>query len=908
MPMLSRMKNFFRNLFAKQRADRDLNDEVRSFADLLAQEKIRAGVNPDEARRTARLELGGVEQVKEQVREVRVGAWLDSLFQDLRYAARMLRKNPGFTAVAVLTLALGIGANAAIFTLLDAVVLKTLPVANPQELLFFSDNPFAGTSSGSQTGRWFVFSSRDFAYFRDHNESFKELCAIQSRTDQLEIRVAGASGPTDSAYGSMVSGNFFSFLGLNSAAGRLFSAEDDRPGSSPVAVLNYAYWSRKFHNDPAAIGQVIEINGTAFTIIGVAPQQFSGVGYFTPNIWLPLAFQPQVTLTAPYSDDTQMYWLNVIARLKPGIRLRQAQAAVNIQLKQVLVMQTHNRGTSEQIEKSYIELAPGAGGISYIRYTYAEALQILMAIVGIVLLIVCANVANLLLSRSSARETEISIRLSIGASRSRLIRQMLTESLLLAMLGGALGILVARWGAQALVVLVTGSSSAIKISIDPRVIAFTAGVSLLAGILFGLVPALRASRVDLSTPIKGSSPAGLRFGLANGLVIFQIAASLVLLIGAGLFLRTLQKLAGQDPGFDEDHVVLARIDPQKAGYTPEQTPALYRALIERLEALPGVRFATVAYSGPLDDDTWSSNFSIEGMPEKTTLSPHVYKELVGPNYFGTQGIPIISGRDIGPQDGPGTPLVTVINESMAKKFFADVNPIGRRFSLGSPFRNAEAMTIVGVAADARYYSLREPVPPMEFCAALQVPDEDSHNAGFARLIEVRTTGDPRALSTEIRGAVAQVAGNMPATRINTLRQQVQAQLKQNLDAAKLSTAFAALALLLACIGLYGTMAYRVSRRTNEIGIRMTLGAQRANVFWLVTKECLVLVAIGLAIGVPVALAVTRVIASQLFGVRATDPLTFAGVSILLLLVALAACYIPARRAMRVDPMVALRHE
>ena len=906
MPTFSRMKNLFRNIFAKQRTDCDLDDEVRSYSDLLAQENTRAGLSAEQARRAARIESGGIEQVKENVREARTGAWLDSLLQDLRYAARMLRKNPGFTAVAVLTLALGIGANTAIFTLLDAVVLRALPVARPGELVFFSDRPW-GTSSGSQTGHWWAFSSQDFAYFRDRNESFKELSAIQSRTDQLEIRVAGASEATDSARGSLVSGNFFSFLGLHPAAGRLFSLEDDRPEASPPAVLNYPYWTSKFHNDPSAIGQVIEINGTAFTIIGVAPQQFSGVGYTTPDIWLPLAFQPQVGLTAPYSEDPQEYWLNIIARLKPGIRIRQAQAAVNIQLKQVLLAQTH-RETAEQIEKSYVELAPGAGGISYLRYTYAQALQILMAIVGVVLLIVCANVANLLLSRSSAREKEISIRLSIGASRSRLIRQLLTESMLLTLFGGAIGILVGRWGAQALVVLVTGSNFPIKPSIDPHMLIFTACVSVLAGILFGLVPALRASRVDLSTPIKGTSHARLRFGLANGLVIFQIAASLVLLIGAGLFLRTLQKLAGQDPGFDEDHVVLARIDPQKAGYAPEQTPALYRALMERLEALPGVRFATVAYSGPLDDDTWSSNFSIEGMPEKTTLSPHVYKELVGPKYFETQGIPIISGRDIGPQDGPGTPLVTVINESMAKQFFADVNPLGRRFSLGAPFKSQEAMTIVGVAANARYYSLREPVPPMEFCAALQVPDEASHNAAFARLVEVRTTGDPRALSTEIRNAVAQVAGNLAATRINTLRQQVQAQLKQNSDAAKLSTAFAALALLLACIGLYGTMAYRVSRRTNEIGIRMTLGAQRANVFWLVTRECLLLVAIGLGVGVPAALAATRVIASQLFGVRATDPLTFAGVAILLLLVALAACYIPAQRAMRVDPMVALRYE
>ncbi len=552
--------------------------------------------------------------------------------------------------------------------------------------------------------------------------------------------------------------------------------------------------------------------------------------------------------TAPYSDDPREYWLNIFARLRPGVRIGQAQAAVNIQLKQVLLAQSH-RETAEQIEKSYIELAEGSGGISYLRYTYAQALRILMVIVGIVLLIVCANVTNLLLARSAARVKEISIRLAIGAGRGRLIRQLLTESMLLTIFGGTLGVLVAYWGAQALVVLVTGSDSSIKASIDARMLIFTAGVSLLAGGLFGLVPALRASSIDLSTPIKGTVRPGLRYGLANWLVIFQIAASLVLLTGAGLFLRTLQKLAGQAPGFDEDRVVLARIDPQKAGYTPEQTPALYRALIERLEALPGVSSATVAYSGPLDDDSWSSNFSIEGMPEKTTLSPHVYKELVGPNYFGTLGIPIVSGRDIGPQDGPGTPLVTVINEAMAKKFFGDVNPLGRRFSLGAPLREQKSMTIVGVAANARYYSLREPVPAMEFCAAMQVPDKSSSNAGYARLVEVRTTSDPAVLKSEIRGAIGQVAGNLHVTRINTARDQVLEQMKPNLDAAKLSTAFATLALLLACIGLYGTMAYRVSRRTNELGIRMTLGAQRANIFWLVTRECLTLVVVGLAIGV-----------------------------------------------------------
>jgi predicted permease len=831
--------------------------------------------------------------------------FVETVLQDLRYALRTMRKSPGFAAVALVTLALGIGTNTAIFTLLDAVLLRTLAVTNPQELVLFSDNPNPGFSSGTQTDRWFRFSSQAYTYFRDHNESFKDLSAVRTKTPQLEIRVANEPQQTSYVFANLVSGNFFSFFGLNASAGRLFSADDDRPQASPTAVLNYAYWTSKFRNDPAVIGQVVEINGTAFTIVGVAPRDFSGVGYSTPDLWLPLDFQPQAMLTVPYSEDPQVYWLNLIARLKPGVTIGQAQATVTTQLKQMLVAQVH-RESNQQIEKSYIQLVPGAGGISYFRYTYTHALQVLMAIVGIVLLIACANVANLLLSRGSARQKEISIRLAIGASRNRLIRQLLTESLLLALFGGALGILVAYWCAQALVVLVTGSNTAINASIDLRVLLFTAGVSVLAGILFGLVPALGASRVDLAAPIKGSTRAGLRFGPANALVVFQVAASLVLLIGAGLFLRTLQKLASQDVGFDQDHVVIAHIDPRKAGYQPEQTPALYRALIGRIEALPGVRFATIASADQLDGNSWSSNFTIEGMPE--TREMEVQKELVGPNYFATQGIPIILGRDIGPQDGPGTPLVTVINEAMAKKFFSGMNPIGHRFSLGAPFRADEAMTIVGVAANARYYSLRDAIPAMEFCAAMQVPDEASHNAKFAGYLEVRTSGDPRALTAQIPSVVAQVAGNLPVGRMNTLREQVQHALKQNRDAAKLSTALAALAMLLACIGVYGTMAYRVSRRTNEIGIRISLGAQRVNVFWLVIKECLMLVAIGLAIGLAEALAATRIIASQLFAIRATDPLTFAGVAILLTLVALLACWIPARRAMRVDPMVALRYE
>jgi len=891
----------------RKRMIEELDADIREHIARETQDNIDRGMTPGEARYAAMRKFGNVTRVKEETREVWSVVWLEQLLQDTRFGLRMLRKSPGFTSIAVLTLTLGIGANTAIFSLINVILLRTLPVARPHELVLFSDSPAGGTSSGTQTGRWSRFSSDNYAYFRNHNESFTELCAFQSTWNHLKIQLAGSGERPALAYGRLVSGNFFSFLGLSAEVGRLFSPDDDRSGASPAVVLNYAYWVRKFQMDPSIVGKVVEANGTAFKIIGVAPRAFSGVKYDHPDLWIPLAFQPQLMATNTYADDPQIYWLNFMARLKPGVSLRQAQAVVNAQLKQILAMRAY-RETPEQIANSYIELAPGAGGISFLRATYSAALQVLAAIVGIVLLIVCANVANLLLSRSATREKEISVRLAIGASRGRLIRQLLTESALLAAIGGGLGIFAAHWGVQLLASLVTGSPSIVEGSIDAHALLFTAGVSMLTGILFGLVPAFRSSGADLAEQVKGCGRAGLGFGFASGLVAFQIAAALVLLVGAGLFLRTLQKLTDQDLGFDEEHILVARINPEAAGYTYAQTPALYQALIDRIEAIPEVLSATVDYSEPFSGNSWTSDFSIEGLPTNPTARSIVHKELVGPRYFETEGIPILLGRDIGPQDLPGTPLVTVINQTMARKYFPGINPIGRRFSLGSPFNEKEAMTVVGVAADARYYSLRDPIPAMEFCAAFQIPDEASHSSAYAEDVEMRVRGNPKAIQAEVRAALAQVSSSLPVTRVTRLEEEVSDSLRLNRGAAELSSAFGGLALLLACIGVYGTMAYRVSRRTHEIGIRLALGAHRSDVLWLITKDCLILVFAGIITGVPVALVSTKIIANQLFGIRANDPSSFAFVLTLLILVALAACYIPARRATRIDPMVALRYE
>jgi predicted permease len=902
------------NLFSRRRADEDFGAEIEAHLALMQEDLERRGMAPAEARRQALVRMGGVERAKEAHREARTLHWLETLWQDVRFAARILRKNPGFSVVAIITLALGIGANTAIFSLVNAVLLNSLSVANPHELVLFSDEVGMGSDSGEQFGIWERFSSDDYAYFNKHNQSFKELTAYQDDRTVLNVRIAGAE-KAESARTTMVAGNYFSFLGVRAGVGRVILPEDDDALSAPVAVLNYSYWRDRFHSDRSAIGETIELNGTPFTVVGVAPQGFNGMTYAPPNFWTALAKQPEVIppeMTATgmpvirnYANEPKEYWLSIVGRLKQGVSLRKAETVVNGQLKQVLKTQV-NPQTAEQIADSHIQLHSGAGGVSLLRKQYGEALEILSVVMGIVLLIACANVASLLLSRSAAREREISVRLAVGASRGRLVRQMLTESVLLAAIGGGTGILAAKWTAQVLVLLVTGRTGAVEGRLDSTVLAFSICASLIAGIVFGLAPAIRAGCIDVTTQMKEASGLRRRHTLPNAVVAFQIAGSLVLLIGAGLFVRTLRNLYDEDVGFDKEHLMLVGIDLPHAGYKPEQTPQLYRELIERFEAIPGVRFATLDSDGPLSGSESISNFAIEG--RQLARDVLLRKELVGPHYFETEGIPILLGRDIEPEDRAGDPMVAVINETMARTYFPGVNPVGKRFSLDWPFNPKEAMTVVGVAADARYYSLRDVVPPMEFGAAFQVPDERSYNWAFARDIAVRTIGDPRAITEAIRPAVKQIDPNIPVTNVRLLAEVVSNSLRQTQGVAELSSAFGFLTLLLACIGLYGTLAYRVSRRTQEIGVRIALGAQRSSVMWLVTREGLYLILPGMAIGAFAALGLTKIVASQLFGVAADDPVTFVAMAALLLAVALVACWIPARRAMRVDPMVALRHE
>ena len=835
------------------------------------------------------------------------------IWQDVRYGTRILRKSPGFTAVAVLSLALGIGANTAIFTLLNAVLLKSLPVREPDRLVLFDDSPGEGTSTGDPPkGRWQRFSYPAYEYLRDHNESLEGLCAFRTGEARLSVRIQGSSGEAaQRAQGHLVSGNYFAVLGVKSIVGRLLTPEDDAAVALPAAVLSHAYWKEKWNSDPQIAGKSVVLNGTSFTVVGVAPPEFFGERVRrAPDFWLPLAFQPQVEMHDSALNDEKVYWLNLMGRLKPGVGSEQAQASVNVALQQFLIAQAGAEITDERrtaIQNSFVKLAPGGRGISGLRFFYSEPLRMLMAIVVLVLLIACANVGNLLLSRSASRQTEMSLRLALGASRARVVRQLLTESVVLAAIGGAIGLLFARWGVDALVALVSRTTP-LDVRPDPLVLGFTAGVSLLSGVIFGLAPALRASRSDLSTALKAKSARvgglKLRSGLAPALIVSQVALSLVLLVGAGLFARSLLKLEREDLGFVRENVLLVDIDPRLAGYKPTELSALYRQLLDRLGALPGVRSTSIATYSPLSGTARTSNISVQGYTPETGDEMLVRDMLVGPSYCETLGLPLVLGRQIGLQDTPASAKVAVVNQAFAETFFRGENPVGRRFGFGDEEKDAGDLEIVGVIGDAKYDNAKDKPEPTSYRPILQVQDQGAYSSN----LEIRTEGDPSAAASEVRSAIGQVDDKLPVVGVATFSKQLADSLRQERLVAEIVSFFGVLALILACVGLYGVMAHAVARRTNEIGIRMALGAESNSILWMVLRETLILVVTGIAIGVPVALGGARMISTQLYGLSAADPLTLAGAVILLMVVAGLAGYLPARRASRVDPMVALRYE
>jgi predicted permease len=833
----------------------------------------------------------------------------EDMFQDLRYGARMLLKQPGFTLVAVLSLALGIGANTAIFSLLDAVLLKSLPVEEPDRLVLFGKGEDTGLNTGFPNKSWDLFSYPFYQEVRQRQGVFTEVAAILNnlRGPYGVLHLKGASGEAAKLNLQLVSGTYFSVLGVNASLGRTFTDADEQMGGSPVAVVSYDWWQRRLGGDPAVVGATISTRQTVYTIIGVAPKEFFGttVGQ-APDLWVPLALEeqsPSSLWSGVHRQEAQSLYL--IARLKNGVPAEQASSAVNLLFKQSLQERAGAQPSPERlqaIERASIELTPVGRGLSTLRREFSLSLRILMAVVGLVLLIACANVANLLLARAAVRQKEFAVRLAVGAGRTRLIRQLLTESLLLAGLGGIAGVLLAWWGSRLLVLMASARAQALPLDVTPnvRILAFTLLTSWLSAVIFGIAPALRAARIEPNAALKGGKGATQptsQSQLGKALVVAQVALSLVLLVGAGLFVRTLINLQNQPTGFKQENVMLFQLYTFMLGYEYAQYAPLMREIEEKVKAVPGVQAASFS-TFVFNQDQWTSRVFTDG-PEQPEGQRSVRQSLVGTDYFTTMGIPLVAGRSFSPHDTATSPKVAIISEAMAGRFFPNGSPLGKRF--GTYGRPRNEFEIVGVGKDAKYGALTEQMRPMAYYPYAQNPQPLSN-------FVVRLSGAPEAIVPQVRRAIQEVNRNLPIDEVVSLSDYIGRSLTQQKLVARLATFFGLLALLLAGVGLYGVLSYTVARCTHEIGIRMALGAQSRDVLWLVLREAMKLVLAGGAVGLLAAFYATRITERLLFGLRPNDPLSLAAATLLLLLVAALASWLPARRATRVDPLVALRDE
>jgi len=842
---------------------------------------------------------------------------MKGILQDLRYALRQLRKSPGFAAVAILSLTLGIGANTAIFTLINDLLLKSLPVRDPHHLVSFGKAVTGGEIDGIGPGPLDMFTYDFYQQLERDHGPLQEICASGSFPVTVSVRNSASGGAVSQATSHLVSGNFFRVLGADPILGRpIIPSDADAPGRGSVAVISDRYWQQLFAADAAVIGKAITINGTRFTVIGVMPPNFYGVelNEESPDMWLPITMQQAVTLQPSLLNPHGLYWLHLMARTHEGASLKEAQAWVTAQVQQFMVARegpSISPSRTKEIQGVYVELLPGGRGLSHLRDQYSQPLYILMTVVVLVLLIACLNLANLLLSRAAGREREFSTRMALGASRWLLMRQLLMEALLLSSLGGALGLLLAFWGTRVLIhfVIAGARHTALEATPDLHVLLFTAGVSLLTGVLFGIAPALRILGVNVgpsfSATARSATGSSGRVGslLPRALVTGQVILSLVLVVGAGLFLRTLQNLEKQDVGFDRHNVLLANFNAKFAGYKTEQLNSLHERLLTRLNRIPGVRSAALSGNTPMSFGSWNSPIFIRGSTPAPNQDLSTLIDRVSPRYFETLGISVRQGRAISEQDTATAMKAVVVNQAMADHFFPNGDSIGHQFTIADPGVSG-SWQIVGVVSNTKFDGPREKTRRMIYLPLAQLSRDDA----FASWVQVRAVGDPASITGAVRSAIAEIDPNLPLLEVKTITQQVDLFTDHERLISQLSTFFSLLALSLACIGLYGVMTYSVVRRTNEIGIRLALGAQSVGVLWMVLKESLWLLGIGIAVGVPVTLAVTRVIQTQLYGLGPSDPVTMVAAILAIALVTLLAAYFPARRASRVDPMVALRDE
>jgi len=897
MAPYTRITNLVRNLFNRERLDTDLDDEVRGYEEMLAEEKMRKGMDPEDARRAARIELGGVEQVKESVRVVRAGVWLETFLQDLRYAARMLRKNPGFTTIAVLTLGLGIGANTAIFSFIDAILYKPLPVTAPEQLV----DVYNIEGKNVADINYVPLSFPDYQDLRDQNHSFSSLLAY----DETGVAIQGAE-ESQIVPAEVVTENYFETLGVEPFLGRGFDPSSKHaPGGDPEVVLSYIVWQRRFAADPNIVGKTLLINGTSMTIVGVAPSQFFGaLRGISPDLWLPMSMDAALHLGDPL-DDRGSNWLGSLGRLKPGVSLAQAQAelaTIAAQLEKEYPKSNKERSI-KILRADQVKFQPDLDN------TVSATSYVLLGLVGLVLLIACANLAGMLLARAAGRTKEIAVRMALGAGRLRLIRQMLTESLLLSILGGLCALLLTVAFNRGLTRLIEGIHLpfpihlALGLNLNVRVLGYTIAVVVGTTLLFGLIPALRASRGAIPRALneQGRSSTGSRqkHRTLNVLVVSQIAISLLLLICAGLSFRSLRNAYRVSPGFDPAGVATATFMPSMNGSSRTQIDSFYQQLADRIRPLPGVRSVAFAGSLPLNLMIQTTACAPQGQDSQPLEKwPRLDRSAVGPGYFATMRVPMLQGREFTERDNAAAPPVVIVNETAAKQFWPGQNPVGQKVRFGGDDKYSE---VVGVARDGKYRTLGEAQRPFVYRSVAQSENTD-------QILIVRIAGDPRPVTSEIREIARQLDPKIPMLRLQTLEERTAVSLLLPRTGAALFGLFGLLGLLLAAVGLYGVIAYTASQRTHEMGIRMALGARPREILKLIISQGLSLAAFGIVIGLAAALTITRVLAVMLYGVSTQDPLTFAGISLVLLFSAMVACYVPARRAMRVDPMIALRHE
>jgi predicted permease len=905
-------------LFRSDAKNREIEEELKGFLEASAEEKMRRGMTPEQAQRAARAEMGSAEMVRHKVRSSGWESTVEAIWQDVRYGVRMLKKSPGFALVAILSLALGIGGNTAIFTLVNNLMLQSLPVRNPQQLVAFGKEFGACQCDGIGPGPLDIFTY-DFYQRIQKQNFFQGITAFSSFSVPVSVRTnPSGSGQADRATSYLVAGNFFSVLGAEPMLGRAIAPSDaDAAGRSPVAVISYRYWQQVLAADSAVIGRQIAINGTLFTVIGVMPPKFYGVALSTSttDMWLPLTMQPQVMMQPSLLDPHGLFWLHMMARRNPGVSIAQAQAWVTSQLQQFMVDREGTKISADRradIRKIYVELLSGGSGISDLRDIYGQPLAVLAAVVGLVLLIACANLANFLLAKAAARERELSTRLALGSSRGRIVRQILTEALLLSLTGGALGLLLAFLGTQALIHFLTAGAARTSLSALPdlHVLAFTLGVSMLTAVLFGLAPAVRVSRISVTPILKANARSAADSGgrasqiFPKALVVLQVTLSLILLAGAAMFVRTLRNLENTTFGFERRNVLLMQFNPKFAGYQPEQLNALYDRMLDRLNALPGVRSATISGAPPISGGSWNSPIYFDGYTPAPRENISTLLNRVAPKYFETLGIPLLQGRPIGAGDTATSLKVAVVNQATADHFYPHGDAIGHRFTVADPATKGATFEIVGVVKGSKYNSPREDPQRMIYLPVEQLTGDDA----YAYCLQLLTVGDPDKIAGAVRAALAGIDPSLPIIDVKTISEVVDQRMGNERLISQLAGFFSLLALLLACIGLYGVMSYSVVRRTNEIGIRLALGAQTTRVLWMILRESLLMLAIGLAVGLPATIAAMHLVQSSLYGLRASDPLTLAEAGVAIVFVTMIASYFPARRAMKVDPMVALRYE